>query len=200
MEYSLVLAICTFAFITTVTPGPNNVMLLASGAQYGYARTIPHMLGIVFGVAMLLLSVLLGLGMLFSLYPVLYSVLNVVGALYLLWLAYKIASAPVGEIEVVAGEDKGPLRWWESALFQFVNPKAWMMALGSVSTFAQPGELYVQSGAVIMLAFALIGFPSISLWAGAGSKIRVWLSTPKRRRGFNLTMGAVTAATLLLIV
>ncbi|NVK56701.1 MAG: LysE family translocator [Alteromonadaceae bacterium] len=200
METSLLIGIASFAFVTSVTPGPNNLMLLASGAQFGYTRTLPHMLGIVLGVAMLLLSVLLGLGVLFSVYPALYSILNVAGAAYLLWLAYKIASGPVTAIEASEQGNSVPLTWWQAALFQFVNPKAWMMALGSVSTFSLPGEDYVLSGAVIMLAFALIGFPSISVWAGTGAKLRTWLNNPARRRGFNLFMGTVTAATLLLIV
>lgn len=200
MENSLLLGIATFAFITSVTPGPNNMMLLASGAQFGFARTLPHMLGIVCGVAMLLLSVLLGLGVLFKLYPVMYSVLNVAGAAYLLWLAYKIATGPVSGIRETTTEKSKPLTWWQAALFQFVNPKAWMMALGSVSTFSLPGNEYVQSGAAIMIAFALLGLPAISLWAGIGANLRVWLSNPRRQRGFNLVMGAATAATLLLIV
>lgn len=200
MENSLLLGIATFAFITSVTPGPNNMMLLASGAQFGFVRTLPHMLGIVFGVAMLLLSVLLGLGVLFKLYPVMYSILNVAGAAYLLWLAFKIASGPVSGIRENATEKSKPLTWWQAALFQFINPKAWMMALGSVSTFSLPGNQYVQSGAAIMIAFALLGLPAISLWAGTGAKLRVWLNNPRRQRAFNLVMGAATAATLLLIV
>ena len=200
MELSLLFGIAAFAFVTSVTPGPNNMMLLASGAQFGFARTLPHMFGIVIGVAVLLFCVLLGLGTLFSLYPALYSVLNVAGSLYLLWLAWKIASGPVTALSDNDDTDTHPLRWWQASLFQFVNPKAWMMALGSVSTFSQPGDEYLLSGAVIMVAFAAIGFPSISLWAGAGAKLRDWLNNPKRRRGFNLVMGAATAATLLLII
>ncbi len=175
-------------------------MLLASGAQFGFARTLPHMFGIVFGVAMLLLSVLLGLGVIFSLYPMMYSILNVAGGIYLLWLAFKIATGPVSAIQNDAQENSHPLTWWQAALFQFVNPKAWMMALGSVSTFSLPGKEYAFSGAMIMLAFAVIGFPSISIWAGTGAKLRVLLNNPRRQRIFNLIMGALTAATLLLII
>ncbi|TDO98689.1 LysE family translocator [Marinomonas balearica] len=200
MEISLIVAVAAFAFITSVTPGPNNIMLLASGAQYGYMKTLPHMLGIVIGMAMLLFSVLIGLGALFTLYPALYSVLNVAGGAYLIWLAYKIATAPTDEINVRSDDRHGPIRWWESALFQFINPKAWMMSLGSVSTFSVPGDLYIQSGALIMLAFALLGFPAISIWAGAGAKIRIWLNTPTRRRQFNWIMGGLTVATLMLIL
>lgn len=200
MESSLLVALCTFAFVSTVTPGPNNIMLLASGAQYGYMRSLPHMFGIVIGVAMLLVSVLMGLGLVFTLYPSLYSVLKVFGGVYLLWLAFKIASAPVDEINIKSSSRTSPLTWWQAALFQFINPKAWMMAFGSVSTFSLKGDLYFESGLAIIVAFALIGFPSISVWAGAGAKIKVWLNTPKRRRFFNLSMGAITAATLIIIL
>lgn len=205
MEFSLFVALCTFAFISTVTPGPNNMMLLASGAQYGYVKTLPHMVGIVIGVAGLMVSTLLGVGALFSIFPVLYTILKVLGVAYLLWLAFKIATSPVidpvcEDEEAKTAFTKGPFKWWEGALFQLINPKAWMMALASVGTFTVPGEYYVQSGVAIVLAFALIGFPSISVWAAAGAKMRLWLSSPTRRRHFNLTMGAATAATLLLIV
>lgn len=209
MEFSLFVALCTFAFISTVTPGPNNMMLLASGAQYGYVKTLPHMAGIVIGVAGLMVSTLLGVGALFSIFPVLYTILKVLGVVYLLWLAFKIATSPVTDsfyddtearTKAKTESTKGPFKWWEGALFQLINPKAWMMALASVGTFTVPGEYYVQSGVAIVLAFALIGFPSISVWAAAGAKMRLWLSSPSRRRHFNLTMGAATAATLLLIV
>lgn len=200
MDTSLLIALATFAFISTVTPGPNNMMLLASGAQYGYRRSLPHMLGIVIGVAGLMVSTLLGIGALFSIFPVLYSVLKVLGVAYLLWLAFKIATGPVNEIEIKSTKRQRPLKWWEGALFQLVNPKAWMMALASVGTFSSPGEHYTESGIAIVTAFAVIGFPSISIWAAVGAKIRVWLSSPIRRRQFNLTMGAATAATLFLIV
>ena len=99
IDVSFFFALAMFAFVTSVTPGPNNIMLLASGAQFGFRRTLPHMLGIVLGVATLLLSTLLGLGALFTLYPPLYSVLKWVGCAYLLWLAWKIANAPVGNLE-----------------------------------------------------------------------------------------------------
>ncbi|MCZ8530496.1 LysE family translocator [Alteromonas sp. PRIM-21] len=200
METSLLIALATFAFISTVTPGPNNMMLLASGAQYGYKRSLPHMLGIVIGVAGLMVSTLLGIGALFNIFPVLYSVLKILGVAYLLWLAFKIATGPVDEIEIKSARRQEPLKWWEGALFQLINPKAWMMALASVGTFSLPGEHYTESGIAIVAAFAVIGFPCISLWAAVGARIRVWLSSPIRRRQFNLTMGAATAATLFLIV
>lgn len=200
MEHSLIFALCTFAFISSVTPGPNNIMLLASGAQYGYVRSLPHIFGIVIGVAALMVSVLSGLGVMFTVYPFLFSILKVLGSSYLLWLACKIATASVYAIEVKdTGTPKGPFKWWEAALFQFINPKAWMMAVGSVTMFSLPGNQYLESGIAIVLVFACIGFPSVSLWAGAGTKIGVLLNTPKQRRVFNVAMGLATVATLFLV-
>jgi len=199
MDASFFFALAMFAFVTSVTPGPNNIMLLASGAQFGYRQSLPHMLGIVVGVSSLLLSTLLGLGALFTLYPPLYSVLKWLGCAYLLWLAWKIASAPVGNLESKK-TPASPMRWWQALLFQYVNPKAWMMAIGCVSTFAIAGELYVQSGFWILVLFAVMGFPAISIWVWAGVSIRCWLSDQKRQRIFNLCMGLATASTLLLIL
>lgn len=202
MEFSFFLAISLFAFVMSVTPGPNNLMLLASGAQFGYRRTLPHMLGIILGMACLIASVLIGLGAVFELYPVLYDVLKVLGSAYLLWLAWKIANAPTDDnaLKGSGGEKANPMRLHAASLFQFVNPKAWTMAIGSVSTFTLTGDLYWQSGLWIMSAFATMGFIAISLWAGLGVAIRQWLTSVQRKRYFNWFMGAMTAATLILIL
>lgn len=199
IDVSFFLALALFAFVTSVTPGPNNIMLLASGAQFGFRRTLPHMLGIVLGVASLLFSTLLGLGALFTLYPPLYNVLKWVGCAYLLWLAWKIGSAPVGNLDAKKSSS-APMNWWQALLFQYVNPKAWMMAIGCVSSFAIAGDLYVQSGVWMIVLFAAMGFPAISIWAWAGVSIRCWLTDQKRQRIFNYSMGIATASTLLLII
>ncbi|MGB3384248.1 MAG: LysE family translocator [Marinomonas sp.] len=198
-DASFFFALALFAFIMSVTPGPNNMMLLASGAQFGFRRTLPHMIGIVLGMASLLFSVLLGMGALFVLYPPIYSVLKWVGGAYLLWLAWKVASAPVGQLSN-AKQSASPMRWWQAALFQYVNPKAWMMSVGCVSSFSLAGDLYVQSGFWIIVLFACMGFPAITLWAWAGVAIRRWLTDDKRQRAFNYIMGLATASTLLLMV
>ncbi|KZM42086.1 lysine exporter protein LysE/YggA [Marinomonas sp. SBI22] len=201
MELSFFFAIALFAFVMSVTPGPNNLMLLASGAQFGYIRTLPHMFGIIIGMACLISSVLVGLGAAFELYPVLYNVLKVVGSLYLLWLAWKIANAPTDDNALQSGDVKArPMRLHSASLFQFVNPKAWTMAIGSVSTFTLTGDMYWQSGIWILIAFATMGFIAISLWAGLGVAIRQWLTSVKRKRNFNWFMGMMTAATLIFIL
>lgn len=198
-DASFFVALALFAFIMSVTPGPNNMMLLASGAQFGFRRTLPHMVGIVLGMASLLFSVLLGLGTLFVLYPPIYLVLKWIGGAYLLWLAWKVASAPVGQLSNTK-ERAAPMRWWQASLFQYVNPKAWMMSIGCVSSFSLTGDLYVQSGFWIIVFFACMGFLAITLWAWAGVTIRRWLTDDKRQRIFNYGMGFATASTLLLMI
>jgi threonine/homoserine/homoserine lactone efflux protein len=203
MESSLLFAVPVFAFIMSVTPGPNNMMLLASGAQFGYRNTLPHMFGIILGVALLISSVLVGLGLVFELYPVLYDLLKILGSVYLLWLALKIATASTDETRITGQEHdsrKTPMKLQSAVLFQFINPKAWAMAIGAVSTFTLPGEQYVQSGLWIMSAFACMGFIAISIWAYLGVAIRQLLTTRTSKRNFNWAMGLCTAATLLLII
>lgn len=200
IDWSFFLTVMMFAFAMSATPGPNNIMLLASGAQFGFCRTLPHIIGIGIGIAILISSVLLGLGALFVMYPPLYLVLKWVGGSYLLWLAWKIASAPVDSVSTQNYEQAKPMNWWQAALFQFVNPKAWMMAISAVSTFTIEGDLYLQSGVGILLTFALVNFPTISMWAWFGVTIRRWLTDAKRQRVFNFVMGGATALTLLMII
>ena len=203
MELSLLLAVALFAFVMSATPGPNNMMLLASGAQFGYKNTLPHIFGVILGIALLLSSVLVGLGVIFKLYPFLYDLLKILGSIYLLWLAWKIATAST--IETTPTEknnmsNSSPMKLSSAVVFQFINPKAWAMAIGAVSTFALPGDQYFESGLWIMALFALMGFIGISLWAYLGVALRRLLTTQTRKRYFNWIMGVCTASTLLLII
>ena len=129
MTLTLLLPLALFAFVSSITPGPNNVMLTASGATFGYRRTLPHMLGISAGVAVMLLMVGAGLGTVFETMPVLYSILKYVGAGYLLYLAWRIASA--NGMDGAAARSK-PFTFLEAAAFQWVNPKAWIMSVGMI--------------------------------------------------------------------
>jgi threonine/homoserine/homoserine lactone efflux protein len=201
MELSLLLAISLFAFVMSVTPGPNNIMLLASGAQFGYQKTLPHIFGILIGIASLLVLVLLGFGMIFERYPALYDLLKVLGCLYLFWLAWKIATASTEPLAVNASQNKTkPITLFSAATFQFVNPKAWAMTIGSISSFTLTGERYIESGFWIMLCFAISGFIAISLWAYLGVNIAQRLTTTKRKKSFNYTMGVMTIGTLFFIL
>ncbi|PKF60578.1 lysine transporter LysE [Psychromonas sp. psych-6C06] len=201
MDGSLILAISLFAFVMSVTPGPNNIMLLASGAQFGFQKTLPHIFGILLGMASLLSAVLLGLGAVFELYPALYDLLKVLGSIYLCWLAWKIANAPTNDqLRDNKHRSDKPMSVFGALVFQFVNPKAWAMCIGSISSFTLAGEQYIESGLWIMLCFALMGFIAISLWAYLGMEIAKWLTTAKRKQRFNYAMGLMTFATLFFII
>ncbi len=192
MNTEIFLALLGFAFVTSVTPGPNNMMLLASGVNFGFRRTLPHMLGISVGHAVLVTSIGLGLSGLFQAVPQAMIVLKVVSVVYMLWLAWKIAHASAPEGREAGGR---PFTFLQAAAFQWVNPKAWAMALGAISAYAGQGGLV----AVLAIAavFAAVNLPSVSLWAAMGEGLRGWLQSPARLRVFNWTMAALLVASLI---
>ncbi|CAN7627532.1 LysE family translocator [Pseudomonas sp. LjRoot277] len=193
LSLDLLLGFALFALVTSITPGPNNTMLLASGVNFGFNRTIPHMLGITCGFFVLVVAVGFGLGAVFQTYPLLYSVLRYVGAAYLLYLAWKIAhSGPVSESE--KGENK-PISYLGAAAFQWVNPKAWIMAIGAISTYT-PMQGYFTNVIVIAAVFALINLPSVSVWAGCGTLLRNVLKDRRWLRLFNWGMALLLVASL----
>ncbi|WP_157015780.1 LysE family translocator [Mesorhizobium xinjiangense] len=193
MSPDLFVALLVFAFVSSVTPGPNNFMLLASGVNFGFRRTVPHMLGIAGGFGILLLAVGLGLGALLKAFPVLHLGLKLAGGTYLLYLAWRIAmSRSLGK---AAGEDARPMRFIEAAAFQWVNPKAWVMAVTAMAIYTNPAAPVI-SVLLVALAFVLVNFPSVSVWAGFGTALRGFLSDPVRLKWFNIAMGLMLAATL----
>jgi len=201
LDLPLIMAIALFAFVMSVTPGPNNIMLLASGAQFGYQKTLPHIFGIILGIASQLTAVLLGLGLMFESYPQLYDLLKVLGTIYLIWLAWKIATASTEHSALNSKRNtNAPMTLIAASLFQFVNPKTWAMTIGSISTFTITGDAYIESGIWIMICFAITGFIAISLWAYLGVKISLLLTTKQRKKNFNYTMGLMTVATLFFIL
>nr|WP_299243606.1 LysE family translocator [uncultured Halomonas sp.] len=182
----------------TITPGPNNVMLTASGANYGYWRTLPHILGIMAGCFVLFSAIALGLGLLFERYPLFQSLLKIVGSLYLLYLAWKIANAPPPDLN--AQGEGHPLTFWQAAAFQFANPKAWIMGLALMAGFLPEGGSTLLN-ALLLAGFAeLIALPCISLWAGFGIAIGRLLRSERSWRIFNGAMGAMTAACVVFIL
>ncbi|MGY3642594.1 MULTISPECIES: LysE family translocator [Pseudomonas] len=193
LSLDLLLAFALFALVTSITPGPNNTMLLASGVNFGFNRTIPHMLGISCGFFLLVVAVGFGLGAVFQAYPILYTVLRYVGAAYLLYLAWKIAhSGPVGDS--VDGEAK-PISYLGAAAFQWVNPKAWIMAIGAISTYT-PMQGYFYNVVIIAAVFAVINLPSVGLWAACGTLLRNVLKDPRWLRVFNWGMAALLVISL----
>lgn len=193
MSYDTFLALLVYAFVTSVTPGPNNFMLLASGVNFGFVRTIPHMCGIGFGFFTLLLGVGFGLGALLTAFPQLHLALKIAGGAYLLYLAWKIAmSRSMGK----AGDAKArPMSFVEASLFQWVNPKAWVMAVTAMALYQDPLSPY-WSVLMIGVVFALTNFPSVSVWAAFGVGLRSFLADPVRLKWFNIGMGVLLAATL----
>ncbi|MBN3467356.1 LysE family translocator [Pseudomonas savastanoi pv. phaseolicola] len=193
LSFDLLLAFTLFAFVTSITPGPNNLMLLASGVNFGFSRTLPHMLGISIGFFVLVLAVGFGLGSVFKAWPLLYTILRYVGAAYLLYLAWKIAtSGPASDNVDSQGK---PLSFMSAALFQWVNPKAWIMAIGAISTYT-PMQGYFYNVVVISAVFALINLPSVGIWAGFGSLLRNVLRDPLGLRIFNGVMAVLLVASL----
>ncbi len=195
MSPQLLLAYVLFCFATAGTPGPNNMMLLASGANFGLRRTAPQILGISCGLGFMVLSMGFGLGGLFRAYPVLHEILRWVGAAYMLWLAWKIGtSRTVGDREM--GK---PMSFLQAAAFQWVNPKAWAMALGAVTTYAPEGGGWT---IVPLLAgtFMLIGAPCSTAWAGFGQGLRPFLDRPAVLRTFNVTMAVLLVLSLYPLV
>ncbi|KFE50191.1 LysE family translocator [Pseudomonas syringae] len=193
LTLDLLLAFALFAFVTSVTPGPNNMMLLASGVNFGFNRTVPHIFGISCGFFSLVLAVGLGLGAVFKAYPLLYTVLRYAGAAYLLYLAWKIATS--GPASDASGQEGKPQTFMQAALFQWVNPKAWVMAVGAISTYT-PLQGYFTNVLIISAVFALINAPSVCVWAGFGSLLRNALRDPFWLRVFNGVMAALLVVSL----
>jgi len=186
------LALLVYAFVTSVTPGPNNFMLLASGVNFGFARTIPHMLGISAGFFSLLLAVGFGLGAVLTALPSLHIALKVAGGAYLLYLAWRVAMSRT----LSSGESKArPMSFFEATAFQWVNPKAWVMAVTAMAVYTNPLRPFL-SVLIICGAFTLVNLPSVSVWAGFGTALRGFLSDPVRLKWFNIAMGVLLAATL----
>jgi len=189
------LPFATYCLLMSGTPGPNNMMLVANGAHYGYRRTLPAILGTNTGVAVLTFAMCLGLGAVFAAFPLLHQALKLAGTLYLLVLAWKLAIAPAA-----SGRPPERVGFVQAALFQAVNPKSWIRAVTVASVF-MPSQWSLASGALfVSLAGAVIGFPCVSMWALFGVGISRFLSSPGRRRAFNAIMAAslVVLAVMLL--
>jgi threonine/homoserine/homoserine lactone efflux protein len=191
--YEFIGPLFVFAFATSFTPGPNVVMLAASGANYGFRSTIPHISGISIGFPVMVIAIGLGLKAVFVAIPELQTVLKFLGGAYLLYLAWRIANAGRPKADGSSGR---PMNFLEAAAFQWVNPKAWMMAIAAVSTYT-PGRDNVTETLIVAIIFALLAWPSCVFWAGVGVAVRVFASE-RAMRIFNLTMAGLLVASLAL--
>ena len=192
MTADVFFALLVFAFVSSITPGPNNLMLLASGVNFGFWRTVPHMLGIGAGFVTLLMSVGLGLGAVLTSFPALHMALKFAGGAYLLYLAWRIAMSR--SIDKDAGNGR-PMSFLSAAAFQWVNPKAWVMAVTAMVLYTNADRPF-GSVLLVAVAFGLVNVPCVSSWAGFGVALRRFLADPARLKWFNIAMGLLLAATL----
>lgn len=193
----LLLAVLFFAFSTTITPGPNNVMIMSSGVNYGVRASLPHWLGICLGFPFMVLLVGLGFGVVFDRYPHLHQVIKILGTLYLLWLAWRIASAEPKAIE--QGKSK-PFSFFQAVMFQWVNGKAWVMATGAIAAFTSVTGVYWQQVSIITLAFLLVAFPCVGVWLLFGAALRTILTKPLFQRIFNVTMAIILVLSVVPVI
>ncbi len=189
---ALLPALTLFTFVSSITPGPNNLMLMTSGLNFGFSRTLPHLFGVAIGFTIMVLLVGLGLSQLFVHLPMMLVALKWVGAAYLVYLAIKIARSGPLKSGAVGGI---PITFLQAAAFQWVNPKAWIMAITACATYTLP-DRYTVSVLLVAAVFGVVNLPCISVWAGFGSGLRRTLSDPAKLRIFNYTMAALLVASL----
>lgn len=187
-------AVLSFAFSSTITPGPNNLMMLASGVNYGVKASLPHLIGICLGFPLMVLLVGLGFGAVFSQFPALHSIIKWLGIVYLLYLAWKIASSAPRALD---GGNGQPFSFWQAAAFQWVNVKAWMMATGAIAAFTTVGGAVFWDVTQIVLAFFVMSFPCVGAWLVFGAMLQNLLQTASAQRVFNIVMGLILASSVV---
>ena len=194
--YALLLPIMVFALSTSITPGPNNLMLTASGANFGFRRTVPHLLGVAIGFPVMVIAVGLGFASLFERLPGLHEFMKYAGIIYLLWLSFKIGIAK----PMRKGKSIGkPFTFLQAAAFQWINPKAWTMALGAVATYTTVRGNVLGEILIIATIFAIVSFPCAALWTGFGVALQQVLTRPAYLRGFNLLMALLLVASVVIL-
>ena len=194
MTYDQIAALIAFAFVSSITPGPNNLMLMASGANFGLRRTLPHMMGVAVGFVFMIVLVGVGLMQIFDLYPMTQIILKTASVTYLIYLAYRIATAAQPHAKSVADAGR-PLGFGQAAAFQWVNPKAWTMALTAISVYT-PGAHMLGDVAGVALIFGIVNLPSIGCWTYLGQQMSRVLTSSTRLRAFNVTAAGLLLASL----
>lgn len=186
-------AVLFFAFSSTITPGPNNLMMLSSGVNYGVRASLPHFFGICLGFPAMVLLVGLGFDVVFQQLPWLHPLIKWAGILYLLYLAYAIATTPPRQLQ---GTDRHPMTFLQAAAFQWVNGKAWIMASGAIAAFSQSTAM-TESVLAITCAFLVVAFPCVGLWLTSGAYLRQHLESERAQHWFNRSMGALLVGSVL---
>jgi len=193
---AMILSIATFTMSTVMSPGPNNIMLLSSGLTFGYKKTMPLMFGIILGFPLMVLIIGLGLGALFERFPIVLNVLKIVGILYLFWMAYKIARNK-SSYEIDENEQSKSFTFIQSALFQWVNPKAWIMAITSISVFVSSNENSMLQVILIAFIYCLSLCISSNTWAFGGILLKKFIRNAKSVQKINIVMALLLVASVL---
>jgi threonine/homoserine/homoserine lactone efflux protein len=188
----IIMALMLFAFASSISPGPNNLMLMSSGANFGFRKTLPHMFGVGFGFTLMVALVGIGIMQVFDLFPASYLILKWCSVIYLVYLSYKVATSAAPENKDT--NKAKPFSFIQAVLFQWVNPKAWTMALTAIGIYAP--ERDITSVMIVALVFGAVNLPSISVWVVLGLKIQKMLSSVKRLRIFNAVMATLLLASL----
>ena len=196
INFSLFSALATYYFIMFVTPGPNNAMLTASGMKFGFIRTLPHLIGIPSGHIFQISLVCFGLGNLFLKFPELQFYMKILCFFYLIYLSWTI----LGSFSLVKKESGRPLRLYEAAAFQFINPKAWTIAITVVSGFFPVEENFFIATAFVTLTAAVICFPSICLWALFGNSLRLFIKNTKTKKNIEYILAILLVVTAIYIL
>lgn len=192
MTFEILTALAAFAFVTSITPGPNNLMLMASGANFGVRRTVPHALGVALGFVAMAIMIGLGMAQIFERWPLLHDILKWLSVGYILWLAHKIATAAApADAQRAQGV---PMTFLQAAAFQWVNPKAWAMALSAITVYAPEGSIL--QIALVAIIFGTVNLPSVSTWVLLGVQMKRLLTNPRRLQSFNIAMAILLIASL----
>ena len=192
MTSAALVSLALFCFVASITPGPNNLMLMSSGLTYGLRRTLPHMLGVALGFMLMVALVGLGISALFAIFPWLDTFLKIASIIYLLWLAYKIATSGVMR---ASGRGGAPMTFLQAASFQWINPKAWMMAVTAVAVYVPPAQFALGLG-LVTLIFGVINLPCIAVWASFGTLLRQLVDNPKLMHAINIGMAIALVVSL----
>jgi len=196
IEFKLFFALASYYFVMFVTPGPNNAMLTASGIKFGFKRTIPHLIGIPFGHTIQITLVCFGLGNLFQKYPLIQDYLKWLCFIYLLYLGWKM----IGSFSEQEKESGRPLKLYEAAFFQFINPKAWVVALTASTAFFPVNEKFYLATFFVAFTAPFVCFPSICLWALFGSSIKMLIKNSKIKKFVEYFLAALLVITAIIIL
>jgi len=189
-------AIIFFAISMSVTPGPNNIMVMTSGLNYGIRKSMPLFFGICIGFPIMIIFVGLGLNVIFDIYPLLFEIIKILGIFYLLYLAYIIATST----SIIINKDSKPLSFFQGALFQWINPKAWITATGAIAAYTSLTlGLYTQVF-VISLTFLIVAFPCVGIWLFFGMRLKKLLQKKKYQTRFNYSMAILLCLSVLPVV